>query len=67
MTRPDLPLWLDAKMVELLLAAETFAAIPVPDEAPGDGYVLPSDVRIYAREVRRIRAAVAAVRAEWRD
>src|SRR5574343_348544 len=66
MTRPE---FVTAAVAELLRAAEPFAALPVPEEAPDDGYqaVGGGCVRIYFREVRRIRAAIEAVRAEWRS
>jgi hypothetical protein len=65
-TRPDLPLWLDGLVVELLAAAEPFAKLCDVMDAPDDGYQQCGPCRVTFGQIRRLRSAVEAIRSEWR-
>ena len=66
MTRPDRPDWLEAAVVELIRAAEPFAALCDPFQAPDDGYEQVGACRITFGQMRRLRLALDAIRDEWR-
>lgn len=66
MTRPDLPLWLDGLVVELLSAAEPFAYLCDPIDAPDDAYQLCGPCRVTFGQIRRLRNAIESIRSEWR-
>ena len=63
MTRPE---FVSAAVAELLRAAEPFAALCDPPMAPDDGYDQVGPCRVTFGQVRRLRAAIEAVRNEWR-
>ena len=63
MTRPE---FVSAAVAELMKAAEPFAMLCDPFEAPDDGYEQVGPCRITFGQVRRLRAALEAVRDEWR-
>ena len=63
MTRPD---FICPEVVELIRAAEPFAALCDPFQAPDDGYEQVGPCRITFGQVRRLRLAINAIRDEWR-
>ena len=64
----DRELYVDVAVSNLLRAAQPFALLPIPPEAPDDAYQLygSSAVRISFGDIRKLREAVDALHALWR-
>jgi hypothetical protein len=60
------PEFVSAAVSELLKAAEPFASLCDPCQAPDDGYEQVGPCRVTFGQIRRLRKAIDALRDEWR-